>query len=159
MVSVRPISDDDWARWRATRLSALAEAPEAFSSTLEQWSGSHDVERRWRERLVAVPFNLLAYLDGRPVGMASATAQADGEVELISMWVSPDARGKGAGDALVEEIAAWAHRQGASRLVLSVRVDNERALALYERNGFVEAGRSDHAEDRHPELHMGRTLG
>ena len=159
MVSVRSISEDDWTRWRAMRLSALTEDPGAFSSTLEQWSGSNDVERRWRERLVVVPFNLLAFLDGKPVGMASATAPANGDVELISMWVSPDARGNGAGDALIDEIAEWARRQGASRLVLAVRVDNDRALALYARNGFVEVGTSADRDDRFPELSMVRTLG
>ena len=158
MVSVRSISDDEWTRWRAMRLSALAEAPEAFSLTLEQWSGPQDTERRWRERLVTVPFNLLAFLDGQPVGMASATAPASGEVELISMWVSPDARGKGVGDALIEEIAVWARRQGASRLVLAVRADNDPASALYARNGFVETGGSAHSDDRSAELDMVRIL-
>ncbi len=140
MICVRAITADDWAQWRELRLSALAEAPDAFRSTLADWTGTHDSEGRWRNRLSAVPFNLLAFLDGQAIGMASATAPAGGQVELISMWVSPTARGMGAGDALIEETAAWAQRQGASRLVLCVRQENERALALYARNGFVDAG-------------------
>ncbi|HVC23654.1 MAG TPA: hypothetical protein VNH82_09560 [Candidatus Dormibacteraeota bacterium] len=40
-----------------------------------------------------VEFNVLADLGGGPVGMVSATATGQGEAELISMWVAPEARG------------------------------------------------------------------
>ncbi len=146
MILLRAVTDDDWAQWRAVRLSALAEAPYAFSSTLAEWTGAQDSERRWRQRLVTVPFNLLAFVGSEAIGMASATAREGDEVELISMWVAPVVRGKGVGDALIAQIAAWAHRQGASRLVLEVRHENDRAEALYVRNGFAEEGRSARAD-------------
>jgi ribosomal protein S18 acetylase RimI-like enzyme len=158
VITIRSITDDDWGQWRAVRLSALADAPYAFSSTLADWTGAQDSEQRWRDRLTAVPFNLLAFLDGRAVGMASATEPSGDVVELISMWVSPTARGMGAGDALIGEIAAWAYRQGASLLVLHVRPDNFRATALYSRNGFVDAGRSTRSIEGPPELQMVKQL-
>lgn len=66
---------------------------------------------------------------------------ADGNtVELISMWVAPFARGRGVGDALIQAIVPWAEKQHADRLVLSVRNDNARAIALYARHGFIDAG-------------------
>ena len=158
MISIRSITENDWAHWRSMRLSALAEAPDAFRSTLAEWTGENDSEQRWRDRLVAVPFNLLACLDGQPVGMASATAPAGDEVELISMWVSPTARGKGAGDALIEEIATWARLHGASQLILEVRHDNNHARRLYARNGFVDAGSSANSDPRFVEVRMVRQL-
>ncbi|MGO9343333.1 MAG: N-acetyltransferase family protein [Acidimicrobiales bacterium] len=158
MISIRQVTEDDWASWRAVRLSALAEAPYAFSSTLADWTGAQDSEQKWRSRLLTVPFNLLAFLDGEAVGMASATAVAEDAVELISMWVSPVTRGKGAGDALIEEISDWAYRQGASRLCLNVRLDNHHALALYERNGFFRAGIAAGPDEQLPELKMIRQL-
>jgi ribosomal protein S18 acetylase RimI-like enzyme len=158
VISIRSIADDDWAQWRAIRLSALAEAPYAFSSTLADWTGAPDSEQRWRDRLTAVPFNLLAFADTQPIGMASATDLSDGEVELISMWVAPAARGIGAGDALVAGIADWATRQGALRLVLHVRPDNLRAVALYSRNGFTGTDMSARSGDGPAEMQMVKAL-
>lgn len=140
MIALRTVGPDDWPDWRALRLAALAEAPGAFGSTLAQWQGAGDREERWRARL-AIPgsLNLLGVADDRPVGMASGVPD-DGRAELISMWVSPTARGLGLGDLLIAEIARWAIGRSADALYLSVRPDNASAIALYARNGFVDTG-------------------
>jgi ribosomal protein S18 acetylase RimI-like enzyme len=65
---------------------------------------------------------------------------AEGSVELISMWVSPVARGRGVGDCLIREVERWAAQRGATSLRLSVMPDNIRAAALYERHGFTDTG-------------------
>jgi hypothetical protein len=71
-------------------MRALADAPEAFGSSLGEWEAAD--ERRWRQRLDDVPFNVIAISDGLPVGQASCTAaDEDGCVRLISMWVAPGA--------------------------------------------------------------------
>jgi ribosomal protein S18 acetylase RimI-like enzyme len=94
MLTIRALSPDDWPQRRALRLDALREAPHAIGSTLAEWQGEGDAETRWRRRLTDVPFNAIATLDGAPAGMASGTQpDDDGSVELISMWVAPDARG------------------------------------------------------------------
>jgi RimJ/RimL family protein N-acetyltransferase len=50
--------------------------------------------------------------------------------------------GAGVGRALVEGLLAWAAAGGVVRKVnLRVRVDNDRAIALYERLGFAVEGR------------------
>jgi ribosomal protein S18 acetylase RimI-like enzyme len=154
VISIRAIEADQWQEWRAMRLAALAEAAYAFGSTLEEWSGAGDTEGRWRGRLLSVPVNLIADLGGRPVGMASGTAPVQGEVELISMWVAPEGRGSGVGDALVEAIARWTSGQGAHRLVLAVRQANRRAIAFYERQGFRDVGSASAVGDPFPERRM-----
>jgi ribosomal protein S18 acetylase RimI-like enzyme len=158
VISVRIIPADEWQVWRAIRLAALTDAPYAFGSTVEQWSGAGDTEARWRGRLQDVPLNLIADLDGRPAGMASGTVPVDGTVELISMWVAPSGRGSGVGDALVEAIARWAGDQGAVRLVLAVRQANQHAIDLYERHGFHEDGWASAPDEPFPERRMVRIL-
>ncbi|MET8261299.1 GNAT family N-acetyltransferase [Micromonospora sp. NPDC005205] len=138
MIDIRVLTPDDWQTWRKLRLAALTEAPGAFSSRLTDWQGDGDREQRWRDRL-SIPgsHNLVAVLAGRPVGMSSGVPTSDPlMVDLISMWVHPDARGKGVADRLVDEVARWAQERGADRLRLTVMPDNAAAKALYHRAGF-----------------------
>ena len=130
--------------WRELRLEALREAPGAFSSTLAQWQGAGDTETRWRALLSTVALNVVADLDGKSAGMVSATAaDRDGTVELISMWVAPFARGRGVGDSLIAAVVEWALERTAARISLAVVESNERAVALYRRHGFRDAGAID----------------
>jgi ribosomal protein S18 acetylase RimI-like enzyme len=158
MIIVRTLSDRNWTEWREMRLAALAESPSAFGSTLAEWTGPGDLEKRWRNRLRSVPLNLLAELAGRTVAMASATAPAGDEVELISMWVAPDARGHAVGDALVEAVVSWARTQQVARVGLDVRESNHTAIALYSRNAFVDAGWPSKPTDAFAERRMVREL-
>jgi RimJ/RimL family protein N-acetyltransferase len=142
-ISLHSLLPDDWRVWRSLRLEALAEAPYAFSSKLEDWQNDGDTERRWRGRLTDVPLNVIADLDGTPAGMVSAThADEAGQVTLISMWVAPFARGRGVGDALVGSVIVWAREGNARRVALCVMEDNEHAAKLYLRHGFTPDGES-----------------
>jgi ribosomal protein S18 acetylase RimI-like enzyme len=137
VIALHELVPDDWDRWRALRLAALAEAPYAFGSRLADWQGDGDAEARWRTRLRDIAYNMVAVLDGEPAGMISGTAGSP--VELLSLWVAPCARGRGVGDALVRAVLAWAARRDEATQ-LAVYEPNARAIALYERHGFVVVG-------------------
>ncbi|MEU6334750.1 GNAT family N-acetyltransferase [Streptomyces cellulosae] len=142
MLELRTAEADDWPLWRELRLAALAEVPYAFGPTPAQWQGSGDREERGRARL-STPgaHDLVALLDGLPVGMAGGVpAEGAEDVELISMWVDPMARGKGVGDYLIQVVERWAAERGATTLRLSVMADNRKATALYERHVFTDLG-------------------
>lgn len=62
------------------------------------------------------------------------------EVQLISMWVDPRARGKGAAQALIRAVATWGREVGARRVVLFVQEVNRPGQALYLRAGFHPTG-------------------
>ena len=62
------------------------------------------------------------------------------EVQLISMWVDPRARGRGVATALVRAVATWAQELGARRVVLFVQEVNAPGQALYARAGFRPTG-------------------
>ena len=53
------------------------------------------------------------------------------------MFVRPQARGRGVGEAVIDAVAGWAGQQGASTVHLWVTETNSRALLLYERCGFT----------------------
>lgn len=69
------------------------------------------------------------------------TPDADGDVELISMWVDPRARGRRVGDELVRQAVFCASaRFPGCRPTLSVKPANQHAIALYQRHGSTDAG-------------------
>jgi ribosomal protein S18 acetylase RimI-like enzyme len=144
---VRQVSPDDWATYRQVRLTALADAPEAFASTLER---ERDLgEQLWRRRLGAAA-SFLAWRDGAPVGAVTALPYDDAQVHgfhgawhLVAMWVSPAARGLGIGRMLVQTVIDQASAAGAPSVVLWVFDANERARGLYERMGFRPTNRTD----------------
>jgi ribosomal protein S18 acetylase RimI-like enzyme len=141
MTELRVLTQDDWRLWRELRLAALAEAPQAFGSRLADWQGQGDREERWRGRLsIRGSYNVVALVDGRPAGMASGIPDEPGVAELISMWVSPAARGRGVGDRLLAGVEQWARQAGAGALKLCVYEGNENAQALYRRAGFADTG-------------------
>jgi ribosomal protein S18 acetylase RimI-like enzyme len=131
----------DGARLRAIRLRALADAPEAFGSTLAESEARSVVE--WEAQIEALP-TFVWREGGADLGMVrGAPHDSDPDAGyLISMWVAPEARGRGVADALVGEVVAWARGRGLHRLVLDVGEHNVPARRLYGRLGFVASGRT-----------------
>ena len=135
-VEIAELSPDDWPVFRDLRLRALTEAPDAFGSRLADWAEAPVAA--WRTRLEQVQLNLVARRGDEHVGMASGLLDGD-HVELISMWVDPAVRGSGVAAALLGAVVRWA--EGLDRSTyLMVRSDNARAVAAYERAGFVDLG-------------------
>lgn len=152
-VALKRLHPDDWPLWRTVRLAALADAPHAFTSGLADWVDAPD--DRWRARVADVAFNAVAFVDDQPVGQVSAIPDAHAAtVELISLWVSPDARGLGVGHTLIAAVDAYATSEGARTVELSVKATNSPARRLYERYGFATFGEGDGAD----EVRMSRTL-
>lgn len=135
-----PIGPESWEEFRAVRLASLADAPEAFGSRHADWVDA--TEEQWRARLSDVPLTLVARdgdIGGTPVGVACGMPVGDDEVELISMWVAPSARGHGLAERLVAGVVAWAGERDRSTYLM-VREGNHRAIAAYARAGFVDRG-------------------
>ena len=143
-VRVRRVRPGEWALLRAVRLAALADAPAAFGSTTAREVAFGEAE--WRRRATSAP-NFIAWREDEPVGLVTVIGRgSDGETgppaewELVSMWVSPDARGSGAADLLVSAVTEVVRAESANRLVLWVADGNARARAFYLRAGFRPTG-------------------
>ena len=146
---IRRVAPGEWAAFRDVRLAALAEAPCAFAATLDMETG-YD-ERRWRERVSTSVF-FLAWDGDRAVGMAGGYGQGDGGWHVISMWVSPQARGSGLAGRLIGAVARHARGQDAPTLTLWVTDGNDRARAFYRRAGFRSTGRRQQVRPQTPGL-------
>ncbi len=66
----------------------------------------------------------------------------DGDVvQVMTIGVAPHAQRRGLGTVLLDGLLAHARDVGAQSVLLEVRVDNDPAIALYERAGFTVLGR------------------
>jgi ribosomal protein S18 acetylase RimI-like enzyme len=136
MVQIREVGADGWRAMRDIRLAALRDAPDAFASTYER--EAEFAEADWQRR-IASRGNFLAYapeLGTAPAGIVGGFEAEPGTIELVSLWVSPPARGRGIGQALVETVIGWAQSKSISRVHLWVAENNDQARLLYERCGF-----------------------
>lgn len=83
---------------------------------------------------------LLAEREGRPVGFALffpvySTFKAQRCMHLEDLFVAPDERGAGIGEALLRAVAGVAHARGCARLQWCVLDWNEGAIRFYRRLG------------------------
>ena len=79
---------------------------------------------------------LIASSGGQPVGCGAVRRIEARTGEIKRMYVSPDARGRGIGRAVLAALEAEARTLGIARLVLETGLRQGEALALYEGAGF-----------------------
>jgi ribosomal-protein-alanine N-acetyltransferase len=77
---------------------------------------------------------------GRSVMGYLCAQVAAGEAELHRIAVHPEYRGRGYGQALLEDFLQRAAEAGAETAFLEVRAGNHPAISLYIKNGFVRLG-------------------
>ena len=139
-MTIVELGPDDWQEFRAIRLRALADAPDAFARTLTEFE--QEVEETWRPRLAAPNPTLVVMDEGTPVAMGGGFVPSD-ETDLMfiwGMWTAPEARGHGHGRALVTWLLDWARTRSISTVELHVAEGNDSARGLYESCGFVGTG-------------------
>ena len=125
-----------WRPWRDLRLEALADTPIGF---MEWYADALLVsdDEEWQQRMARPGLRVLVYDGERAVGMGGGFRNEAGEPVLFAVYVTPEKRGTGVLEALVDRVAAWA---APDALLLEVHVDNARARRAYARLGFVETG-------------------
>lgn len=155
-IELRVLSQADWKIYKSLRLASLVESPDAFGSTYEREAEHPDEE--WKSRLdpigrAANALPIIAYLNGAPSGLAWALVHNPETkvAHIYQMWVSPEARGLGAGRALIIHIISWARKSKLKSLSLGVTTTNSAAVALYRASGFVPSGKFE-------ELRLGSPL-
>lgn len=62
------------------------------------------------------------------------------EAHLLNISVHRDWQRQGVGRLLLEQVVALARQQAMASVLLEVRPSNQRAIALYQRNGFAPIG-------------------
>ncbi len=155
-MDIRLITDADVAAYRALRLEALRTNPAAFGADYEELQARPLEAEAARLRENAPPDHfILGAWDGDALsGMVGMRRNLGVKVRHKAMiwgvYVTPSARGRGVGRALMEAAIARARTiAGLEQLLLAVAAGNPAARALYLALGFVPYGQEPRA------LHLG----
>ncbi len=138
-LDIRRAVASDAEVFRDLRLLALQNEPDAYGSTFAESSLRPSTE--WITMVTSMNY-YLAFDGERAVGMASGGEYAPYPYArwLYGMFVRPEYRGTGVAHDLVREVARWTREQGSDQLGLHVTTTVHRAVAFYERLGFVKSG-------------------
>ncbi|HVP74884.1 MAG TPA: GNAT family N-acetyltransferase [Gaiellaceae bacterium] len=124
------------ARFDAPDVYALADAQQA--EMRGRYEGEADIGPT-REAAMFVPPDgvfLVVREDGRAIGCGGVCRFDETRAELKRMYVVPEARGRGLGRRLLDELEAEARRLGYTGIVLETGDRQPEALGLYESAGY-----------------------
>ena len=144
-VVIRPVGESERAAWEPywKAYQTFYEVALTVETTDILWQRLHDPKE---------PMHLLgAYADGKLVGIVHylfhRSCWSIGDYcYLQDLYVAPEARGRGAGRALIEAVYAAARAAGANRVHWLTQEGNATARALYDRladrSGFIQYRRN-----------------
>jgi GNAT superfamily N-acetyltransferase len=141
-IVIRPLESADHADWRRLWTAYL---------TFYETRVSEEVYQTTWKRLFTEsefePKGFLALLDGKPVGLVHflyhrSCWSLEGNCYLQDLFTDPEARGSGAGAALIEAVRRHAKERGVKNVYWMTHETNATARKLYDRvarrTGFIE---------------------
>lgn len=147
---IRPLDERDAARFRTVRLRALREEPEAFGSSYAEQVDRPLAYFEERLRPTAERVTLGAFDGDILVGTVTFTRETGAKDQhkgvITTMYVTPEARGRGLGRALLLAAIEQARATpGVEQVHLGVVSRMAAARALYASLGFIAYGMEPHA--------------
>ncbi|MFV5694834.1 GNAT family N-acetyltransferase [Flavobacterium sp. LB3P122] len=92
----------------------------------------------WGNNILALnPNVVLIYFENKPVACGCFKKYDKNTIELKRMFVSPEARGMGFAQKIVNELELWAHELGFSFSVLETLNKQNEAVGLYQKVGYT----------------------
>jgi len=150
----RALTAADVESYRALRLRALREEPLAFSDAFEDehdlpWDHFEAAMGDSDEHFTLGAFDPQGILIGLATFKRDQRRKARHKASIHTMYVAPEARGRGLGRRLLERIIDVARRLGVEQIHLWV-LDPTRsaAFALYQSVGFTQQGALVHDDLR-----------
>jgi len=154
-IFVELIEPNDWQRLRAIRLQALTESGHAFGGTLE--AESIEDETAWRAKFEKNDFLIASVdgVDGAMMYIEVLNGDFGATCWIGGCWSDPRFRGKG----LMRAMFTYIDQQEKDWKIqgLGVWTDNYKAIAAYEKLGFVKMG-ADTESTRKPGMFYQRMI-
>jgi len=135
-IAIAALTPEDWTDVRRIYAEGIATGNATFETdppAWEAWDRSHRSDSR-----------LVARTGGRIVGWAALSTVSErcayGGVAEVSVYVGADARGRGVGRRLLDELVKASEEAGVWTLQAGVFPENAASIALHERCGFRIVG-------------------
>ena len=139
--TIRRLGPEDAEAYRALRFEMLEQAPDAYGDSIEEAAARPDTH--WTDELSTERAFFGGFVGGKLVASANflqeSAKKAGHRGWVLGVYVAPEARGNGLGQALIAKILDHA-RQRVIQVHLGVGSHNIKALKLYERLGFRVTG-------------------
>ncbi|MDA1535759.1 MULTISPECIES: GNAT family N-acetyltransferase [unclassified Bacillus cereus group] len=144
-MEIRLLTTEDAEIYLKVCMEGLTKNPEAFSSSYEDVLKHEDPVAAMAKRLSNPDkYTLGVFKDNDLIGIATLETKPfikqEHKAKICSVFVSPKARGLGAGRALIKAIIENADKLHVEQLMLDVVVGNDAAKKLYESLGFQTYG-------------------
>ena len=134
-VEIRDLRPADWPGVASIFEAGIRGGNATFETAVPPWETWDEAHRR--QRVVAVD-------DGCVVGWAALSAVSSracyAGVAEVSVYVAPDAHGRGVGRALLDALIEAAEDAGVWTLQAGIFPENEASLELHRRCGFRVVG-------------------
>jgi ribosomal protein S18 acetylase RimI-like enzyme len=136
------LTPDDVEAIRAVRLEGLKNHPENFGADYDH-EAAQPVE--WFKQRMSRAATFGVKIGGALAGICVFSRETQKKHAhqggIGAVYVRPQYRGQGVGDALIKAALEEAVRQGVEHVSLTVTATNPGAVRLYERNGFTTVGK------------------
>ena len=135
-MEIQPLRREDWPAVRAIFQAGIATGNATFETTAPDWptwDAAHLADHR-----------LVARLEGRVVGWTALAPVSDrcayAGVAEDSVYIAPEAQGRGVGRALLAAVVASAEQAGIWTVQSSMFPENQASVRLHEACGFRVVG-------------------
>lgn len=136
---IRPMTADDWTRVRVIYLQGIATRNATFETAAPEWQA-------WDEGHLEAP-RLVAEEGGEVLGWAALSPVSRRAVYRgvadVSVYVAHEARGRGLGRMLLDQLVTEAERCGLWTLQAGIFPENLASLAVHRACGFRVVGRRE----------------
>lgn len=139
MPTIATMQPTDWPAVRRIYAEGMATGTATFDTSIPEWDGWSATHRP--------DVRLVARIDGGVVGWAAlmpvSARPCYAGVAEVSIYVGPEARGRGVGRVLMEALIAAAEAAGVWTLHSSIHADNAASVAMHRRAGFRLIGKRE----------------
>ncbi|WP_369901098.1 N-acetyltransferase family protein [Bacillus manliponensis] len=144
-MEIRVLTKQDAEIYLELRVEGLKQNPEAFSSSYEDIINKEDpIEYKAQILAQDENYTLGAFKENQLIGVATLETKPyvkqEHKAKIGSVYVSPKARGLGAGKSLIKACIELAKKLDVEQIMLDVVVGNDGAKKLYESLGFKTFG-------------------
>jgi len=136
---INKMNRGDWEQVRAIYIEGIATGHATFEAEApewEKWDAAHMEEPRLAARLGGHVAGWAA------LGRVSPRAVYAGVAE-VSIYIGPQYRGQGIGDALLAALIAASEKIGIWTLQAGIFPENQGSIHLHKKHGFRELGRRE----------------